>query len=47
MRVIRIMTFRGRDELYYDDDNDDVTLFDKVQISTEQTLETLFNHIVK
>ena len=35
------------DELYYDDDNDDETLFDKVQVSTEQTLETLFNHIVK
>mmetsp|Transcript_3789 Transcript_3789/g.8441 ORF Transcript_3789/g.8441 Transcript_3789/m.8441 type:complete len:460 (+) Transcript_3789:308-1687(+) len=35
------------DELYYDDDNDDETMFDKVQVSTEQTLETLFNHIVK
>ena len=35
------------DELYYDDDNDDETLFDKVQVSTEQTLETLWNHIVK
>ncbi|KAL7541227.1 hypothetical protein ACHAXR_011905 [Thalassiosira sp. AJA248-18] len=35
------------DELYYDDDNDDETFFDKVQVSTEQTLETLFNHIVK
>ena len=35
------------EELYYDDDNDDETLFDKVQVSTEQTLETLWNHIVK
>jgi len=35
------------EELYYDDDNDDETLFDKVQVSTEQTLETLWNQIVK
>jgi hypothetical protein len=35
------------DEMYYDDDNDDETFFDKVQVSTEQTLETLFRHIVK
>lgn len=35
------------DELYYDDDNDDETFFDKVQVSTEQTLETLFSAIVK
>eukprot|EP00584_Thalassiosira_punctigera_P004860 CAMPEP_0172528150 /NCGR_PEP_ID=MMETSP1067-20121228/2633_1 /TAXON_ID=265564 ORGANISM="Thalassiosira punctigera, Strain Tpunct2005C2" /NCGR_SAMPLE_ID=MMETSP1067 /ASSEMBLY_ACC=CAM_ASM_000444 /LENGTH=454 /DNA_ID=CAMNT_0013312017 /DNA_START=30 /DNA_END=1394 /DNA_ORIENTATION=+ len=35
------------DELYYDDDHDDETFFDKVQVSTEQTLESLFNHIVK
>lgn len=34
------------DELY-DDDDDDETFFDKVQVSTEQTLETLFRHIVK
>ncbi|KAL3769881.1 hypothetical protein ACHAWU_007087 [Discostella pseudostelligera] len=35
------------DILNYDDDNDDETLFDRVQVSTEQTLEALFNHIVK
>lgn len=35
------------EELYYDDDNDDETLFDKVQVSTEQTLETLWHQIVK
>jgi hypothetical protein len=36
------------DELMnYDDDNDDETLFDKVTVSTEQALETLYNHIVK
>ena len=35
------------DILNYDDDNDDETLFDRVQVSTEQTLGTLFNHIVK
>jgi hypothetical protein len=33
--------------LNYDDDNDDETLFDKVTVSTEQALETLYNHIVK
>ena len=31
----------------YDDDNDDETFFDKVQMTTEQTLEALFHHIVK
>ncbi len=35
------------DILNYDDDNDDETFFDRVQVSTEQTLETLFNNIVK
>ena len=35
------------EELYYDDDNDDETLFDRVQVSTEQTLESLWNQIVK
>ncbi|KAL9178414.1 hypothetical protein ACHAXT_000061 [Thalassiosira profunda] len=35
------------DELYYDDDNDDETLFDRVKVSTEESLETLFQHIVK
>lgn len=35
------------DELYYDDDNDDETTLDKVKVSTEQSLETLWNHIVK
>ncbi|KAL3780104.1 hypothetical protein HJC23_005971 [Cyclotella cryptica] len=36
------------EEDYYDEeDDDDETFFDKVQVSTEQTLETLFRHIVK
>lgn len=39
--------FSEEEEEMYDDDNDDETFFDKVQVSTEQTLETLFRHIVK
>ncbi|KAL7504315.1 hypothetical protein ACHAXN_001997 [Cyclotella atomus] len=35
------------DDYYEEDDDDDETFFDKVQVSTEQTLETLFHHIVK
>ena len=35
------------DELYNEDDNDDETFKDRVQVSMEQTFETVLNHIVK
>lgn len=35
------------DELYDEDDNDDETFKDRVQVSMEQTFETVLNHIVK
>ena len=35
------------DELYDEDDNDDETFKDRVQVSMEQTFETVLNHIIK
>jgi hypothetical protein len=42
-----VISIQDEDDYYEEEDDDDETFFDKVQVSTEQTLENLFHHIVK
>lgn len=42
-----LSTTKDEDDYYEEEDDDDETLFDKAKVTTEQTLETLFHHIVR